>query len=94
MPDMIPASRIAAIVKARVTDARKKLEDISVYSHDASSLNGAKAALAVADELLALIVPQPVNDDAVSPQMLTGVIDAIPPIIIASAPAQDDDILF
>lgn len=57
MADMIPASKIAAIAQARVAEAERRLSDLSVYGHSAEDLKAAKGALAVASELLALIVP-------------------------------------
>lgn len=59
MADMIPASKIAAIAQARVAEAERRLSDLNVYGHSSDDLKMAKGALAVASELLALIVPAP-----------------------------------
>lgn len=59
MPDMVPATKIAAIAQARVAEAKKRLHDLSVYGHSADDLRAARGALNIAIELLGLIAPPP-----------------------------------
>lgn len=57
MPDMIPATHIAAVALRRIEDASAKLTEVSPQVYSREHLKEAQDAIAVALELLALIVP-------------------------------------
>jgi hypothetical protein len=58
MPDMIPATHIAALVQKRVAEAEGNLGKVVAYGSSERELEAAKRSLTGALELLALIVPQ------------------------------------